>query len=161
MFYGRAVVDVYVGNEPRVNRVCFCFPLAFLPLLDACSERAELASAGVGSVVPFAPFKMPPPPDQAGTGGVVSPMIFRRDLFPPMAALGACDFDAMGNSGNADFDNVGADRLTLAPGPGMDVGPRGAGFADAADAQGVLRGAWRNGVVFVDGPAGGRAGKRS
>lgn len=141
MLYDGVPLSIHAGNEPRVNSVCFCFPLPFLPLPeDCCSAGAELASASASSLVRPARFVPLLPLLQAAIGGVVSPMIFRRDLLPPRAARGTCAFDAVGSSGNTDFDREGAGRLTFAPGPGTDVGPRRGGFdEDVAEAQGVLR----------------------
>lgn len=142
MLYDGMPSSIYVGNEPRVNNVCFCFPLPFFPFPDdCCSAGAEPASVGVDSLARPARFTLLLPLLHAATGGVVSPMMFRRDLLPPTAALGTCAFEAVGSSGNADFDREGAGRFTFAPGPGTEVGPRGTGFDDdVAEAQGVLRG---------------------
>lgn len=69
-----------------------------------------------------------------------------------MAALGAREEAEDGSSGNADFDMIGSagPLLERAAGPGTDTGPRitlvGATVVAAAaeaDAQGVLRCAWR------------------
>lgn len=163
MFYDGIPSSTYVGNEPRVNSVCFCFPLPFFPLPeDCCSAGVELASAGSSSLARPATFELLLPLLHAATGGVVSPMMFRRDLLPPTAARETYALEVVGSSGNADFDREGAGRLTFAPGPGTEVGPRGAGFDEAvAEAQGVFREPWRNGVVLAEGPAVCKAGKRS
>ena len=74
--------------------------------------------------------------------------MFRKDWFPPTAALGTFAEELDGSSGNADLDKLGgggalADREA---GPGTDIGPRiiGAAGEDVAgeaedDTHGVFR----------------------
>lgn len=135
-----------MGNDPRVNNICFCLPLFFFPfgppaLVSPDPSPSCANSAGV--LVPLAFVEFFPEP-QAGCGGVVSPAILFSDWLPLIAVLGNLGAAAAGSSGNADFDNDGgADDLVRAPGPGTEVGPRMTGGKGAADededAHGVLR----------------------
>lgn len=110
----------YVGNEPKVNNVCFCFPLPFFPLPVLLFSCAGPEAASAGGVLPsFAA-------SQAVADGVVVPRIFFRDWFPPTAALGTRADDEDGSSGKADLDMMGGTGplLERVVGPGTDIGPR-------------------------------------
>lgn len=131
-----------MGNEPRVNSICFCFPFPFLffplPLLSA-NALEVVSPAGVDDPLAFLLAS------HAGAGGVVVPKIFRNDWFPLAAPFGTRGAADDGSSGKADLEMTGGVAFTFAPGPGTDVGPRtGVEAATDEPAHGVVRCGWRN-----------------
>lgn len=80
-----------------MNRVCFCFPLPFLPLPEGSSPPSK---GGVS-------FPEAPDVPHAGLTGAASPKILRNDWFPFTEPFGARVVADEGSSGNADFDKLG------------------------------------------------------
>ena len=87
---------------PNLNRVCFCFPFAFLPLVvEGSGSDSGGGEAGCVECVEG-------PCPQAGCTGSDSPRMFLSDLLPEINSFGGLfDAAAVGNCGNADLDKEG------------------------------------------------------
>lgn len=113
------MTTVYAGNEPNVNRVCFCLPFPFFPLPAEGAGEAASASASVGC-------GGPPPPQTGAEGGAGFPRIFRNDTFPLTGAL-VRDAADEGNSGKRELFSFGGGGCGVeVPDPGLE--PLGSGI---------------------------------
>jgi len=169
----------YVGNDPRVNKVCFCFPFPFFPPLGpACilspSTAPFAAAESPPSTLAFAfPPAPAPPAAQAVTAGLPdAPKIFFNDTFPFTCGKFALELADVGNSGNREFDSFGGacfgperpPAFAFIAGPDEETAAacvrRAGGVAALAD-HGVARCPGRGAVDDDDDPPPPREGNRS
>ena len=117
----------HVAKEPIVNKVCFCFPLSFLPFVCVVVTVGAVASPGTGpspaSPSTIAVLARPPPPPpspideldccQAGTTGTpVLPKIFFNETLPLTCGF-ILDADELGNSGKSVLESLGGGFVVL------------------------------------------------
>jgi hypothetical protein len=152
----------HVAKEPIVNKVCFCFPLSFLPFVCVVAVAAVVVAVAVASPdtgpSPTSPCSSttavlirPPPPTpspiekldcfQAGTTGpVVLPKIFFNETLPLTWGF-ALDAVILGNSGKSVLESLGG-RFVFFDDDDDDEGvgriPKDGDAAELAD-HGVLR----------------------
>ena len=173
-----------VAKEPIVNKVCFCFPLSFLPFVCVVVAALAFASLDTGSspvppcssttsVLASSPPPLPSPIEeldccQAGTTGpVVFPKIFFKETLPLTWGF-VLDADELGNSGKRVLESLGGGFVLFVDDDGVGRIPKDDGAAELPD-HGVLRCAWRKPDVGSDDdeeelaplPLPPRAGKRS
>src|SRR5271154_123515 len=93
------------GNEPSVNKVCFCFPFPFLPDKFFPEDPTPASSAPPPSPPP--PPLPPPPPHTDGGGSKALPKIFLRDELPLMGGgFTWFKLDGVGSWGKDVLDNL-------------------------------------------------------